>query len=323
MSIIPMHRRLLKAVLCIIYLFSGTATFGQESRVALVIGNAQYEYLPSLKNPTNDATAISDVLANLGFTVYLANNTTQAELANSIDFFSTKSKHADVVLVYYAGHSATFKDENLIFPIDFQSNPLTPTQSLITLEGMIDKLTNTAGLNIVLFDACSEPVQISDGENLIELSLLAPTIPPLNTILSYAATIGAAAYDGAAKHSLFTGALLDHLQQPDVDIETMLRTVRREVIMNSQGVQIPQTYSALVSGFHLNPTRPQNLLQSIQTNQSLQNKGYSEKPVLQDINLGLHAPTDISKPDLKRKKMIQLLCSKLSKPLPAACKTID
>jgi hypothetical protein len=40
-----------------------------ERRVALVIGNGQYQYVPRLANPTNDARLIAETLAAVGFTL--------------------------------------------------------------------------------------------------------------------------------------------------------------------------------------------------------------------------------------------------------------
>ena len=46
----------------------------EEQRVALIIGNNNYEHLSNLKNPINDARAIRDALRNRGFSVDSASN---------------------------------------------------------------------------------------------------------------------------------------------------------------------------------------------------------------------------------------------------------
>jgi len=55
----------------IILLVIATSLWGAEgraeTRVALVIGNADYKSVPSLKNPTNDALDIAIALEGLGF----------------------------------------------------------------------------------------------------------------------------------------------------------------------------------------------------------------------------------------------------------------
>src|SRR5215470_2456257 len=53
----------------IIFASAANAATGSQRRVALVIGNASYQYVPHLPNPTNDAEAIATTLQRLGFEV--------------------------------------------------------------------------------------------------------------------------------------------------------------------------------------------------------------------------------------------------------------
>ena len=59
----------LSTVALVLLLVTRTATPQAERRVALVIGNGQYHYVPRLANPTNDAQLIADTLTGLGFTL--------------------------------------------------------------------------------------------------------------------------------------------------------------------------------------------------------------------------------------------------------------
>ena len=45
-----------------------------EKRVALVIGNNDYKYVPKLQKAVNDARTMGDTLKQLGFTVMVAEN---------------------------------------------------------------------------------------------------------------------------------------------------------------------------------------------------------------------------------------------------------
>ena len=54
-----------------------------SERVALVIGNAAYQTAP-LKNPVNDARAMSTRLEALGFVVTTPENATRAEMGDAI-----------------------------------------------------------------------------------------------------------------------------------------------------------------------------------------------------------------------------------------------
>jgi hypothetical protein len=59
-------------------------------RVALIIGNSNYENAGRLPNPRNDAEAMAAALERLGFEVELALNVTQPELAEPVRQFSRR-----------------------------------------------------------------------------------------------------------------------------------------------------------------------------------------------------------------------------------------
>ena len=58
-------RYLLFLGLCILQL----DVLGQQTKYALVVGNADYEYLEILHNPVNDAKDITGLLEKVGFDV--------------------------------------------------------------------------------------------------------------------------------------------------------------------------------------------------------------------------------------------------------------
>ena len=58
----------------IIMIFIGANPALAERRVAMVIGNSDYQHATRLPNPQNDAKAISAKLTTLGFDVFLHEN---------------------------------------------------------------------------------------------------------------------------------------------------------------------------------------------------------------------------------------------------------
>jgi len=227
------------------------------------------------------------------------------------------SKSADVSLVYYAGHGASLADENLFFPTDF--NPDDPSQitTLVRLGELVKILSKGPKTNIFLFDACQEPITLTAQGRSFSTQSLAPKAPPIGTLISYASAPGSVAHDGRGNHSVFTGALLDNLAHPDNDIEQVLRFVRRDVISNSQGTQIPQTVSSLVTDFMLYPQSAPQSYQSLK--RSLGQHGFSQKPVLSNVSSGLTAPFDALELAPETAILRDILCKKLSAPLPPIC----
>src|SRR5262245_18783420 len=81
-----------------------------EKRVALVVGNAAYRHADRLANPVNDARGMRDALTNLGFDVTYGEDLDQKGLRRAVGQFAGRADGADVAMVYFAGHGATFGD---------------------------------------------------------------------------------------------------------------------------------------------------------------------------------------------------------------------
>ncbi len=88
-----------------------------EKRMALVIGNSTYKISP-LRNPVNDAVAMSDKLAALGFDVTVLLNADKNQMIKSVRAFGKELKSSGAVgLFYYAGHGLQIEGQNYLVPI--------------------------------------------------------------------------------------------------------------------------------------------------------------------------------------------------------------
>ena len=97
----------------ILFAFAPDPAFA-EKRVALVIGNAAYQNLPELPNPTRDAKAIAGSLvfkSSRGGTTW-----GQLEFKRSLRDFERNVQDADIAVVFYAGHGTQIGDENYMIP---------------------------------------------------------------------------------------------------------------------------------------------------------------------------------------------------------------
>ena len=110
-----MIRKLFFTSLFIILTISGNS---QEKRLALVIGNCEYQHAVPLSNPVNDADAIAETLQLLGFDVQRHNNSSQREMKKAIDSFGEKLKNYDVGLFFFAGHGLQVDGYNYLIPVD-------------------------------------------------------------------------------------------------------------------------------------------------------------------------------------------------------------
>lgn len=218
-----------------------------DRRVALVIGNGTYLNIDKLANPLTDSRAVNSALGKLGFEIVYGENLTKRELERAIGKFAISAKDADVALVYYAGHGATFGDTPYLVPVDahFTSLEEMPYE-LVPVEAMVGELRRAKGLRIAILDACRD--------NAAERSLkkttarggeisrgLAPPKNPDGMIIAYATQYLSTAADGdPSGDSPFTTALLQYLPTPGMDVKTMFFKVGQEVITKTKGAQRPE-----------------------------------------------------------------------------------
>ncbi len=291
-------------------------------RVALVVGNSDYTTLPKLKNPVQDSEAIAQQLANLGFTVYLSNNQSATELHKSMTRFLDVSQTAEVALLYYAGHGAALGNQSFLFSPEFSANDQRSLASAISLNSMLDHMGGSTTLRIVFVDACLTQIVILSDTQTIEMEPLAPLSLPGNTVASFSTTLGYAAHDGIGRHSLYSGALLDSISRPNVEISLMLRAVNKDVISASQGQQHPHLISNYLGAFYFNLDRNQPTPALRQENYALAtHSGFSNKTSLAVVQSGISAPVEISKSRQNQVKLVKILCSKLTGDLPKLCKS--
>ncbi len=229
---------------------SGAVAAWAETRVALVIGNSNYENVGALDNPVNDASDLAVALEGLGFDVFLGLDLTHAEMTGLAETFSQAGTNADVSLFFYAGHGFQVSGENYLVPVDAQiasaEDILTQT---VPMAGITRLLEKSGGLRLVFLDACRDnPFGGSDvGAQLS--SGLARMGDAADFLVSYATQPDNVAYDGTGRNSFFTEALLSHIYTPGQDVGDLMISVRKDVLAATGGRQIPWENSSLTRQF--------------------------------------------------------------------------
>lgn len=221
-----------------------------ESRVALVIGNSAYKKVPALPNPQNDATDIAVVLKRLGFKVNKSLNLTYGAMRRALRDFGNQAIGADIALVYFAGHGIEVNRQNYLIPVDAAlKTDLDVEFEAITLDLVMSAVRQAKGLRVVLLDACrNNPFATTIKPTSAKRSIgrgLARVEPSVGTLVSYAAKEGTTADDGKNRNSPYTSALLDHLEQPGLEVQFLFRKVRDKVLEQTGGRQEPFTYGSL------------------------------------------------------------------------------
>ena len=106
----------MKKILLLLLCFPLLVFSQEEKRLALVIGNANYDK-GELKNPVNDALLIAETLKELEFDVILDTNLAdKRSFKETIREFGNRRPDYDVAFVYYAGHGIQVGSENYLLP---------------------------------------------------------------------------------------------------------------------------------------------------------------------------------------------------------------
>ena len=73
-------------------------------RVALIIGNSNYQNVTALTNPANDATAVTEMFKQASFDVDSRRDLKSQEMRRALRDFGDKARGADIAVIYFAGH---------------------------------------------------------------------------------------------------------------------------------------------------------------------------------------------------------------------------
>jgi len=214
---------------------------------ALVVGNAAYPGSMRLANPVNDATAISQKLRSLGFTVTTVTDMNRQRLVQAMTQFRRSAASADLSLLFYSGHGVQIFGTNYILPTDVdQSDVAQATIQGVRLNEVVENFM-PGKTKLVFLDACRDNPLMKTGDRSVSVGL-APIAVAQGTLISYATKDGQTASDGVgARNSPFTTALLEHLADPQ-DIGVVLRKVREKVMQATGGKQQPWEYGSLTGG---------------------------------------------------------------------------
>lgn len=232
--------------------FTGSAAEAAK-RVALLIGNQEYQATPPLKNPMNDVELMRKTLLEAGFDeVDVALNVDLLGMKKALRAFEDKVYGSEVAVLYYSGHGIEMNGTNYLIPTDavLKSDRDVEDEAL-AMERAERSLNGATRLKLVILDACRnnpflDKMTSSSGTTRAVQKGLAKVEPDgADTLVAYASRAGTVALDGAGVNSPFAEALAKYIAQPGVDIRIALGQVRDEVVKVTQRKQEPFVYGSL------------------------------------------------------------------------------
>ncbi|MBM3856117.1 MAG: caspase family protein [Verrucomicrobia bacterium] len=211
-----------------------------ERRVALVIGNASYARLGVLRNPLNDARAVSASLRRVGFDVATVENGDHRTMMRAISEFGNRIGNGGVGLFYYAGHAVQVRGANYLIPVDANIQAESEVDFLAVNAGLAfaqyDKAN--AKLGVTILDSCRDNPLPQAFRSMSRGLAVVGNAPP-GSLVVYATGPGQVAADGSGANSVFTEALLQNLERPGIKAQDMFNAVAVSVSQKSQGRQVP------------------------------------------------------------------------------------
>ena len=240
--------------LSIAFIFPAMLT-AQERRVALVIGNGDYQAATKLINPINDAADIGEVLVGLGFDVEVRIDADLDMMEKAVLRFGNKLAGStdSVGFFYYAGHGVQSNGENYLIPVDARLSAESMLRiRAIPLQFVLDSIGEAGNkLNIIVLDACRDNPFSWARSSARGLAVVG--IQPAASIVVYSTSAGKVAQDGTGRNGTFTEELLRHLPTPGLDIMEVLRRTGQDVQAKTASAQIPAIYSQFFGFLQLVP----------------------------------------------------------------------
>ncbi len=235
--------------LLIAALSAGLCLQAQAARLALVVGNDNYQNVTKLRNARNDAQALAREFERAGFSVTRVLDANRDTLNESIDAFLRRINKGDEVVFFFSGHGSQPPQLGpFLLPVDIKvSSERAIARDGLSLEQLVDDLNQRARFSLVIIDACrDDPFRATTaGRSLPPGSALGRIEPPKGSMIIMAASKGQQALDRLSNddpvpNGLFTRELIKQIRTPGLSAADMLKKVRTSVEGAAAGVNHAQ-----------------------------------------------------------------------------------
>ena len=223
-----------------------------ETRIALVVGNANYQ-AGALPTPANDAGLIAQTLQAAGFDVVGVRDLDQDSLRRTFRDFIAKVSAAGpdtVSLVYLSGYGLQLEGENYFVPTDANiARDANVSAEALRLSDYTKPLA-ALGIkaSIVILDAARANPFAKSGPPLA--GGLALVEPEPGTLIAFNATPGTVAQNEAGPYSSYAQALAEMMREGGLPVTDLFARIRLRVNEMTKGAQVPWNASKLQAPFY-------------------------------------------------------------------------
>ena len=219
-------------------------------RVALVIGNNEYEYVAPLSNAVGDAQRLTEALEELGFEVEFRKNRAEKEAEEDVREFLAKLDGGDWAWFYFAGHGVQVDGKSYLLPVDFEVKEEAAVEyDALSADSVREELEKKAKLRVLVLDACRDTPIFPPPPGKRSLvpkgtGLAKPLEEVDGTLIAYATGAGNVADDGGYGDSgLYMQCLLPELKKEKVELTEAFENARKAAYKASSKKQNPAIYN--------------------------------------------------------------------------------
>jgi hypothetical protein len=238
-----------------------------EKRVALVIGNNDYKYVPKLQKAVNDARTMGNTLKQLGFSVMVAENQTRQAFSETLLAFDKAVEPGDTAFFFYAGHGFEIAGQNFLLPTDVpaatEGQEELVRDASVLADRIIERLQNKkARTAILVFDACrNNPFEragtraVAGGGGLAPMTQLPEGVFSVFSAGPRQTALDRLSNDDANPNSVFTRTFAKQLTEPGINLVQVAQRTRRLVSEMADAVrhkQVPVYFDQMVDDVFLN-----------------------------------------------------------------------
>jgi uncharacterized caspase-like protein len=213
-----------------------------EKRIALVVGNANYQTKP-LETTANDAGLIAQTLQAAGFDVTGARDLDEDSLRHAFrDFVDRVSAEGPdtVAFVYFAGYGLQLEGENYLLPVgvDIRRDADIPARATRVSDYIRSLAAGGLKAGIVVLDAArADPLTLQGGAPLASGLALYEAGPHM--LLAYNAAPGTIAPREPGPYGAYAHALAEMIRDGGPSVSDIFDRVRLRVDETTKGAQLP------------------------------------------------------------------------------------
>ena len=214
-----------------------------EPREALLIGNHNYSYINNLDNPMKNLKRLKSSLEDIGFNVKIKEDLDSEHLAEAIEQFKNRlAKNSNTTgFLYYTGHGCQLDYQGYLIPTNVDTKKkLKIKYNALNINEMLENLKEAGNkVNLLFLDACRDvPTGAKGGTK----GLAQPTNNPKGSLVVYATEAGKVAND----NDKFINALIENINKPNQQIESLGSNISRVVAKKTNYTQVPVVYAKLL-----------------------------------------------------------------------------